>query len=222
MHILVPYYFIASQGPKDNTIDDFWTMCFEYNVTRILMLCTEFEGDKRKCSNYWDDNMKSDLFENKGNSNIMKDNNLEQKIIQVCNKKTGEMRKFPHLQFKDWPDHSTPNIQNYVQLFQYLFNFIDERNNDNKTKNNPVLVHCSAGIGRTGVFLTLYGICNEINKAIQQGQEITFSVFNFVRKLKEMRMFSVENINQYNFIYKFLEEYLKEKNIPKPDNKIIN
>lgn len=222
MHILVPYYFIASQGPKDNTIDDFWTMCFEYNVTRILMLCTEFEGDKRKCSNYWDDKMKSDLFENKGNSNIMKDNNLEQKIIQVCNKKTGEMRKFPHLQFKDWPDHSTPNIQNYVQLFQYLFNFIDERNNDNKTKNNPVLVHCSAGIGRTGVFLTLYGICNEINKAIQQGQEITFSVFNFVRKLKEMRMFSVENINQYNFIYKFLEEYLKEKNIPKPDNKIIN
>ena len=83
MHILVPYYFIASQGPKDNTIDDFWTMCFEYNVTRILMLCTEFEGDKKKCSNYWDENMKSDLFENIGNTNSKKDNNLEEKIIRV-------------------------------------------------------------------------------------------------------------------------------------------
>ena len=186
------------------------------------MLCKEFEEGKSKCSDYWDDKMKSELFVNKGITIKMQNNNLEQKLIRVENKKTGETREFPHLQFKDWPDHSTPNIQNYVQLFQYLFNFIDERNNDNKTKNNPVLVHCSAGIGRTGVFLTLYGICNEINKAIQQGQEITFSVFNFVRKLKEMRLFSVENINQYNFIYKFLEEYLKEKNIPKPDNKIIN
>jgi protein tyrosine phosphatase len=222
MHILVPNYFIASQGPKDNTIDDFWTMCFENNVTRILMLCKEFEEGKSKCSDYWDDKMKSELFVNKGTTIKMQNNNLEQKLIRVENKKTGETREFPHLQFKDWPDHSTPNIQNYVQLFQYLFDFIDERNKDNITKNNPVLVHCSAGIGRTGVFLTLYGICNEINKAIQQGQEITFSVFNFVRKLKEMRLFSVENINQYNFIYKFLEEYLKEKNIPKPDNKIIN
>ena len=231
MHILVPYYFIASQGPKDNTIDDFWTMCFEYNVTRILMLCTEFEGDKKKCSNYWDEKMKSDLFENIGNTNSKKDNNLEEKIIRVSNKKTGEEREFPHLQFKDWPDHSTPNIKNYVKLFQYLFDFVDEnkisdknKKEDYKTKNPssfPVLVHCSAGIGRTGVFLALYGICYEINKQINSSsQMIIFSVFNFVRKLKEMRLFSVENINQYYFIYIFLEEYLKEKNQSK--NQMIN
>ena len=121
MHVLSLNHFIASQGPKDNTIDDFWTMCFEKNVPRILMLCNEIEGNKKKCSNYWDKNMKSELFENIGNSIIKQDNNLEQKIIRIRNKKTGEEREFPHLQFKDWPDHSTPNIKNYVKLFQYLF-----------------------------------------------------------------------------------------------------
>ena len=235
MHVLSLNHFIASQGPKDNTIDDFWTMCFEKNVPRILMLCNELEGNKKKCSNYWDQNMKSELFENIGNIIIKQDNNLEQKIIRIRNKKTGEEREFPHLQFKDWPDHSTPNIKNYVKLFQYLFDFVDEskicdknRKEDDKTKNPssfPVLVHCSAGIGRTGVFLTLYGICYEINKQINSSsQMIIFSVFNFVRKLKEMRLFSVENINQYYFIYIFLEEYLKEKNQSKiqSKNQMIN
>ena len=128
------------------------------------------------------------------------------------------------MQFKEWPDHSTPNIQNYVKLFRELFNFVDERYKNKDTENDPVLVHCSAGIGRTGVFLTLYAICKEINKQIENGSSdvIIFNVFNFVRKLKEMRMFSVENINQYNFLYKFLEEYLIENNLPNQGNQIIN
>ena len=72
--------------------------------------------------------MKSELFENIGNIIIKQDNNLEQKIIRIRNKKTGEEREFPHLQFKDWPDHSTPNIKNYVKLFQYLFDFHKNQN----------------------------------------------------------------------------------------------
>ena len=47
MHVLSLNHFIASQGPKDNTIDDFWTMCFEKKVPRILMLCNELEGNKK-------------------------------------------------------------------------------------------------------------------------------------------------------------------------------
>ena len=123
------------------------------------------------------------------------------------------------MQFKEWPDHSTPNIHNYVLIFEKLFKFADdarEESNNKKKINNPILIHCSAGIGRTGVFLTLYAICNEIKKQInsENSVDLIFNVFNFVRKLKEMRMFSVENINQYNFIYKFLEQYLIERNVP--------
>ena len=185
MHIFTEKDFIASQGPNDNTVDDFLDMCFENKICGILMLCNEFEDNKKKCSNYWD--------------------------------------LFPHLNFKKWPDHKTPDIENYVKLFEILFNFVDTCRTNNK--NQPFLVHCSAGIGRTGVFLTLYGICNEIIRQINydDGDDVLiFNVFNFVRKLKEMRMFSVENINQYNFIYKFLEEYLREKNVYSPINGRIN
>ena len=221
MHIFFKNSFIASQGPNDNTIDDFWTMCFEQNVTRILMLCNEFEDNKKKCSNYWDNNMVSQMFENVGttlDTNNNYNNIIERKIIKIKNKATNKIREFPHMQFKHWPDHSTPNIQNEVFLFEQLFSFVDERDNDKKTKTYPVLVHCSAGIGRTGVFLTLYAICKEIKNQIDNPSSdvIIFNVFNFVRRLKEMRLFSVENITQYNFIYKFLEEYLKEKNIQNP------
>ena len=216
MHVLFQNAFIASQGPNDNTVDDFWLMCFEYNVARILMLCQEMEQNKKKCSNYWDQKMVSKMFENKGTEILYSDNILEEKIITILNKSDGKIKKFPHIQFKEWPDHTTPNIQNYVQIFQKLFDFVDKTIDDKARKNDPVLVHCSAGIGRTGVFLTLYGICNEIDKQLkyQNSDVISFNIFNFVRKLKEMRMYSVENINQYSFIYKFLEEYLKEKNIP--------
>ena len=232
--------FIASQGPNDNTIDDFWTMCFEQKVSRILMLCNEVEDNKKKCSNYWDSKMISKNFINQGTEivDIGQDTNniIEKKTIKIFNKTTNETREFHHMHFKKWPDHSTPNIRNVVFLFEKLFNFVNERynnnnnNNNNKNKNKdnqiqtpnpPVVVHCSAGIGRTGVFLTLYAICQEIKNQIEKpsSDTIIFNVFNFVRKLKEMRLFSVENINQYNFIYNFIEEYLKEKNTQNQGNK---
>ena len=215
MHIFELRSFIATQGPTDITIDDFWTMCFKYNVGRIIMLCKEVEDNKIKCSKYWDKALISDIFEIK-ECTILPDGNdlIEEKIITIYNKKNNVTKTFPHIQFKAWPDHKIPNIQNYVPIFEKLFKFADDGRS--KKENIPkILVHCSAGIGRTGVFLTLYTLCHEIQQQLKKkADDIIFNVFNCVRKLKEMRMYSVENINQYNFIYRFLEEYLNEKNIP--------
>ena len=225
MNIINEKSFIASQAPNDNTLDDFWQMCFDYNVTHILMLCKEIEENKKKCSNYWSANSKFRDFFVTNCEMIELDNIIERKRITVtCIKeKTKIPRTFEHMQFKEWPDHSTPNIHNYVMIFEKLFKFIDDARGEsnNKKINNPILIHCSAGIGRTGVFLTLYALCNEIKKQIHSEYSddvLIFNVFNFVRKLKEMRMFSVENINQYNFIYKFLEQYLLEKNIKQEES----
>jgi protein-tyrosine phosphatase len=99
-----------------------------------------------------------------------------------------------------------------------VFNYIDENNNNikqiGKQQINPVVIHCSAGVGRSGVFLTLYFLYKEIMDCIMDNSKdlIEFNIFNLVRKLKEMRMYSVENINQYNFLYYFISELLNEKN----------
>jgi len=221
MNVINEKSFIASQAPNDNTLDDFWQMCFEHNVTHILMLCKEFEDNKKKCSNYWSTTSKFRDFVVNDCSLSEQDDFIERKriIVTYIKGKPNIQKTFEHLQFKEWPDHSTPNIHNYVLIFEKLFKFADdarEESNNKKKINNPILIHCSAGIGRTGVFLTLYAICNEIKKQInsENSVDLIFNVFNFVRKLKEMRMFSVENINQYNFIYKFLEQYLIERNVP--------
>ena len=106
------------------------------------------------------------------------DNVIVQKRITLTNLKDSTQRTFEHIQFKEWPDHSTPNIHNYVMIFENLFNFVDVAREKNKKTNNPILIHCSAGIGRTGVFLTLYAICNEIKKQISSDNGSDLIIFN--------------------------------------------
>ena len=211
--IHIPYYrsFIATQGPPEFCKDDFWQMCFEYNVKVIVMLCKEIEEGKTKCSTYWE----------LPNSNDFKILNIEEKtkndiyiIREITVLRTNEQkpRIFAHFQFNEWPDHKTPNIQNVVYNFEKLFEFVKQYKGI-----DPVIIHCSAGVGRTGVFLTLYILYKEIMDKIKNSEVISFNVFNLVRKLKELRLYSVENINQYTFIYYFIEELLKEKNFRKQE-----
>lgn len=203
----IPYKhtYIATQGPKDNTMEDFWQMCFDYNVNVIVMLCSEIEDGKKKCSAYWD--IKTPLHF-KTVAKILESNNVFIiRKIEVTNLKNNQCRTFDHIQFTDWPDHRTPNIANAYHNFEIFFKFVED-----KKGKGPVVIHCSAGIGRTGVFATVQILYKEIMSKIKNGQNIEFNIFNTVRKVKECRLYSVDNINQYHFIYQLIEELLKEKN----------
>ena len=180
-------------------------MCFDYNINLIVMLCNEIEEGVKKCSKYWEIK----------NSTIFKVINLEkkeddeiflEKKITIQNLSTNNCKTFFHIQYKKWPDHQTP-ISATLKIFEKLFHFID-----NNRGNGPPVIHCSAGIGRSGVFISLYLLYTEIIRQISTQNLISFNIFNLVRKLKESRIYMVENINQYQFIYNFIEDLLIEKN----------
>ena len=201
-------HFIAAQGPRENTIEDFWQMCFEYNVKVIVMLCNLIEAGKEKCSAYWE------IINPKNfrimNINILEENDFYVKkeiIVEKINE--NNIRTFSHIHYKQWPDKETPNIENVVHAFEIIFNFMKQRK-----EKEPAVLHCSAGIGRTGVFLSLFILYEEIMQNINNdsSEYITFNIFNLVRKLKELRLYSVENLELYKFIYYFIDELLKEKN----------
>ena len=137
---------------------------------------------------------------------LVKELNLEflNFLININN----NSKKIHQTQLYGWVDHSDLNIDNFDKIIK-LINFINE-----KKTNKPVVVHCSAGVGRTGTFISLYNLFLEIMDQIRDNKKktIEFSIFNLVRKIKELRMFMVENENQYILLYSFVNYILYNYN----------
>ena len=191
IHLPLKNYFIATQGPINSSINDFWDMIIEYNSTIIIMLCNEFESGREKCCQYW----KGKEYKETKNKNLI----IRDIIISKYNIK----REITQIQYIGWPDHGIPKLNEAYDSFINIIDFIIKKNN-----KSPVIVHCSAGVGRTGTFLSIFNIVHEIIFNKRQDL-IKFSIFNTVRKLKEFRMLLVQNEEQYYFIYKFIEVFLQ-------------
>ena len=210
IHIPFKHYFIATQGPLPHTIEDFWTMCYEYKVSVIIMLCNLKENKVNKCANYWD---AINLY----NFDIIKLEEIEEdgickRTVEIINKRTKERMNIKQIQLLCWDDHTALNM-NYFNKIIYLINSLDKYRN-----NRSVVVHCSAGVGRTGSFICMYILYHEIIQQIYNKKNldvISFSIMNLVRKMKEMRMLSIENVNQFSLLYDFVNFLLINYNIRK-------
>ena len=201
-------YFIATQGPKPNTIEDFWTMIEQYNCNIIIMLCKLKELGVEKCALYWDGNTKNFSIELLSEKEIKFDETIIiERTIKLINNLNKNEKTIIQLHYMGWPDHGIPNIKKTFNTFLYIIGEIDKLKG-----NGPGVVHCSAGVGRTGTFISMYFLHKEIMAQINDNnlKTINFSVFNMVRKLKEMRMYMVQNREQYKFIYDFINYLLKK------------
>ena len=202
-------YFISTQGPKPETIEDFWTMVYDYNSNIVVMLCKLLEGGRKKCENYWEAKMKS--FE----IVIEKEETFDMYVVRTLKLKNLEKkdeRIVYQFHFTGWPDHGVPDISNgkVFEIFCEINKKVDELNKG----KDPIIVHCSAGVGRTGTFVSMYLLEKEIMKQINDKCDfIRFNIFNLVRKIKEMRMYMVQSPPQYKFIYSFVKYLLDTKNI---------
>ena len=209
IHLPSDNFFIATQGPLDTTIDDFWEMCYTYNVNLIVMLCQLIEKNKAKCANYWGrKNVGNYILENINQEFDI--NGIKVRNFQLKKSQNEILAKtIVQLHYTQWEDHTIPGSQSYQKLIE-LIKSIDLYKN-----NSPVVIHCSAGAGRTGTLIACYNLYNDIIKQIKDGRimEIKFSIMNVVRKLKEMRILLVENNEQYLFLYQFAKMLLKENNL---------
>ena len=200
-------YFISTQGPKDNTIDDFYSMIQQHKSEYIIMLCKEMEQKRIKCSNYWEPNKVKNIS-NEFNIQIHSmnnDNNFIKREIILQNKKDNTSIGFTQIQYTSWPDHGVPNSDSF-QCFYGLIKYLVS----NKKEGYPLIVHCSAGVGRTGTFIAMYILTLEIAEQINRNVEpIQFNILNLVRKLKEMRLYLVQTVSQYQFIYEYAQYLLK-------------
>jgi len=202
-------YFIATQGPLENTIEDFWTMIDEYNCKVIVMLCNLIEDGKEKCAFYYDEKFRMNKYKICIENIIQKESYII-RIIKLKNLNNKIEKKVNQIHFTNWPDNLIPNIQN-GEIFNVLLEIILKA--EANKGDGPIVSHCSAGIGRTGTFISMYYLYKEIKEQVDKKKQfIQFSVFNLVRKLKEMRISMVQNIIQYQFIIHFVYFIFKKYN----------
>ncbi len=209
INIITKNYFISTQGPKEETIEDFWTMVEQYDCNIIVMLCKEMEQGRTKCAKYWEKKKYKNYTIKEVNEEETKKEYIIREI-QIINNDSKKEKKVHQIHFTGWPDHGVPDISNGK-----IFETFCEMNAlvDSYRENNPIVVHCSAGVGRTGTFISMYFLEKEIKDQINNNvKEIQFSIFNLVRKLKEMRLYMVQTEAQYKFIYDFVNYLLETSN----------
>lgn len=151
--------FIATQAPIINCFGHFWRMIWQENVKNIVMLCTFNDTDKKnKCDLYWPENDASETYDYlKITLKNVVDNNVffVVKLFEIANTMTSETRLFKHYYVKEWPDKKVPATE-FTENLENLINVMITDNFYKKTNKNtkgPIVVHCSAGIGRTGTFI---------------------------------------------------------------------
>eukprot|EP00055_Hartaetosiga_balthica_P010319 m.43684 g.43684 ORF g.43684 m.43684 type:complete len:642 (+) comp7123_c1_seq3:213-2138(+) len=193
--------YIASQGPVPDSFADFWQMIWEEGSNLIVMVTNEVEGNKLKCHRYWPEPTEVGEY-----GNIQVENMGEQASIthikrdfMLVNLETTKRYKVTHLQFILWPDHGVPKSAKEILTFR------DEiyRVCDISSSEGPLVIHCSAGVGRTGTYMALDRLIG-----MAESLEPSLDVQEIVRDMRESRCFMIQTLVQYGFVYICLLEAL--------------
>ncbi|XP_062594500.1 receptor-type tyrosine-protein phosphatase T-like [Saccostrea cucullata] len=191
--------YIAAQGPRQNTVADFWRMVWQENVTQIVMLTNLKEGTKAKCVKYWPDLNKSSTSGEiilRAEEEQSYANYIIRKFRVNC-KGLRTYRIVTQYHYTTWPDHGTP-----APLCLVLFHDHVTRTRE-KQKGGPTVVYCSAGIGRTGTYIAI----DALSKAGKTERKI--NIAEYVKTMRESRMNMVQTYEQYMTIFLALDVMFK-------------
>ncbi|KAK0429301.1 hypothetical protein QR680_011305 [Steinernema hermaphroditum] len=189
---------IATQGPLEATIPDFWRMVHQESVSTILMACLTEEDGKAKCAQYWP--LEQGAYQNYGcmfvnNKKVEKEERVTIYTIEVLPEGCSNSTITKLVQITDWwPDRSVPQTGNgLLRMLKLVSN------------NSPTIVHCSAGVGRTGTVIAVHAVIERLLK----GQQV--NVKDVVMQIRNQRVHAVQTEGQYVYIHICVLYYISAK-----------
>lgn len=180
--------FICAQGPMDNTVCDYWRMIWEQRLELILMLTNLEEYSKTKCAKYWPDKMEGEKSFGDITVTHVEEKRCSDYVIRqlrVCKENTSrgtEERIITQYHYLVWKDFMAPEHPHGI------IKFIKRMNEAYSLEKGSILVHCSAGVGRTGTLVALDSLLQQL---AEEGQ---VAIFNTVCDLRHQRNFLVQSL----------------------------
>ncbi|CAG9772961.1 unnamed protein product [Ceutorhynchus assimilis] len=209
-------YYIATQGPMQNTVDDFWRMIWEQQCKVVLMLTHLVENGLEKCADYLPESEVLECSRMFGDFQItLKKREVKEKYIisslQLKNMVSNSWREITHFWYLGWPEKGVPSEVNSLIAFliearSYMKTAtIDKRDTmngiHNNLEHNPVVVHCSPGTGRTGVAIA----CDIAIREFETTRLV--DIPKIVYRIRRDRANAIQTKEQYMFIYKVVSLY---------------
>ncbi|BFZ21542.1 hypothetical protein BsWGS_24580 [Bradybaena similaris] len=180
--------FIAAQGPTKIILEDFIRMLWEQSVEKVVMLTNLVEDGKQKCECYWPDEGEvkfGEITVTLAITQMFADYTIRRLQLR---KKDQPVQHVTHFHFTAWPDRDVPTgAWGLVDFEQKVASYPTDK---------PVVVHCSAGVGRTGTFIALRNVMRE---AEETGR---MDFFSTVQKLRQDRVNMVQTVDQYIFLHR--------------------
>lgn len=224
---LPPLRYIAMQGPTEPSITYVWRMIAEQlsSPAVIVQLTTMVENGLPKCNQYfpdgdehttwpineenawgddWSAHLTFDSYEELHEGSIEK----RKLLLQVEGEE--KPRVIWHLLYRKWPDFGVPEVEDLDGFFEIM-----RLSRECSAPSNPRIIHCSAGVGRTGTFITLEHLQRELDAgALEDHDHPTEGpdlIYDTVDALREQRIGMVQSVSQYLFIYQVMRKLWQDK-----------
>lgn len=190
------YKYISTQGPLESTVADFWHMVWQEGSNIIVMLTNLEENEKVKCVLYWPhEDTKTYGRISVTLDKIERTADYIMRTFQIAHLDSKEQRIVRQFHFVPWPDHGVPDYPTALLSLRRRVRHYYET-------GKPMVVHCSAGVGRSGCFILIDAMLERIDN------EHTVDIFSYLNYMRTRRIYMVQTFEQYIFAHTAVLEYI--------------